>query len=49
MNVRSESPINANFSVQSGDILNFVESEKIYLDVQSNLLLRSPVLSVTLP
>ena len=33
MNVRSESPINANFSVQSGDILNFVESEKIYLDV----------------
>ena len=33
VNVRTESPIYTNFSVQSGDISNFDESEKIYLDV----------------
>ena len=33
MNIRTESPIGFNFSVQSGNISNFDESEKIYLDV----------------
>ena len=33
VNIRTESPINTNFSVQYGDNSNFDESEKNYLDV----------------
>ena len=33
VNFRTESPIATNFSVQFGDISNFDESEKIYLDI----------------
>ena len=33
VNIRTESSIDTNFSVQSGDISNFNESEKIYVDV----------------
>ena len=33
MNIRTKSPIDTNFSVQSVDISNIDESEKIYLDV----------------
>ena len=33
LNIRTESPIDTNLRVQSGDISNFGESEKLYLDV----------------
>ena len=33
VNIRTESPIDTNFSVQYGDNSNFDESEKNYLDV----------------
>ena len=33
VNIRTKSPIGTNFSVQYGDISNFDESEKNYLDV----------------
>ena len=33
VNIRTESPIDTNFSVQYGDNSNFDGSEKIYLDI----------------
>ena len=33
VNIRTEPPVDTNFSVQYGDNSNFVESEKNYLDV----------------